>query len=50
MLTCNDAIDVKGQRIEVSGKATILTSALGTLADFPDNPRFTSDGDPVALS
>ena len=30
-------IDVKRQRISVSGKVTILASALGTLPDFPDN-------------
>ena len=32
-------IDVKGQRIDVSGKVTILASASGTLPDFPDNIR-----------
>ena len=32
-------IDVKGQKIDVSGKVTILASALGTLPDFPDNIR-----------
>ena len=32
-------IDVKRQRISVSGKVTILASALGTLPDFPDNIR-----------
>ena len=37
MLTSNDVIDVKGQRIDVSGKVTILASALGTLPDFLDN-------------
>jgi hypothetical protein len=50
MLTCNDVIDVKGQRIEVSRKVTLLTSALGTLPDFRTTTRFTSDGDPAALS
>ncbi len=37
VLTCNDVIDVKGQRIDGSVKVTILTSVLCTLPDFPDN-------------
>ena len=37
MLTCNDVIDVKGQRIDPSRKVTILTSALSTLSDVPNN-------------
>ena len=39
MLTSNDVIDVKGRRIDVCGKVTILASALGTLPDFPDHIR-----------
>ena len=39
MLTCNDVVDVKGQRIDVSGKVTILASALSTLSDFPNKIR-----------
>jgi hypothetical protein len=37
MLTCNDAIDVKGQTIDAGGKVTILAAALSTLPDFPNN-------------
>ena len=37
VLACDDVIGVKGQRINISGKVTILASALGTLPDFPDN-------------
>ena len=36
MLTCNDVIHVKGQRIDVNGKVTIFTSVLSTLSDFPN--------------
>src|SRR5712692_6666480 len=37
MLTCNDVIDVKGQRINGRRKVAILTSVLGTKPDLPDN-------------
>jgi hypothetical protein len=36
MLTRNDVIDVKEQRIDGSGKMTILSSVLGALPDLPD--------------
>jgi hypothetical protein len=37
MLTRNDVIDVKRQRIDVSGEVTILASALSAPPDLPDN-------------
>ncbi len=37
VLACNYVIHVKGQRIDVSGKVTILASLSCALPDFPDN-------------
>ena len=37
MLTRNDVIDVKGQRIDGCGKVTILALVVGALPDLPDN-------------
>src|ERR1039457_4235755 len=35
VLACDDVIDVKGQRIDGSGKVAILASVLGTTPDVP---------------
>jgi hypothetical protein len=37
VLACNDVVDVKGQRINRSGKVAIFTSVLGATPDLPDH-------------